>query len=274
LITGDARFPDPNKIAKTMRWVRPETGKQIMSFLGFINYLRDYVPLYAAATAPLEELRRIKKLTDRDWTPIRVDAYESIKKILASPIVIQPKLPGLPLFIACDASQLGIGAVCYQIVDKQRRYIAFASRSLNKSQRNYSATRRELLALVFALQRFRYYIDCQHFTLLTDHRALTYLMTQADVGHMLSNWLEMITEFSFDVIHCPGVLNVLPDSLSRQYPEFIKNPIEIVSNRKISSPRRGVRVLRTTKKTVENSNRSDSSNKKLLRLILDVEWMK
>src|ERR1700748_1915826 len=98
------------------------------------------------------------------------------------------------------------------------------ARSLNVAERNYAATKRELLAIVFALQKFHYDLWGSRFTLYTDHRALTFLHTQKQLNAMMVGWLDILLEFSFDIIHRPGILNVLPDHLSRLFPTSFQNP--------------------------------------------------
>ena len=227
LITGDSRFPEPSKLQRMQKWVIPTTGKQMMSFLGFTNYLRDYIPLYASIVAPLEPLRRCKVIGPNEWTEECGQAFDTLRSVLRSPPVIQAALPNVPLVVACDASQYGVGAVLYQETKDasgvpHRRYIEFASRALNSGQKNYSATRRELLAIIFALQRFRYHLATVKFELLTDHRALTFMFSQEHVNYMLANWLDVLLDYDFTITHCPGVLNVLPDSLSRMYPAYVR----------------------------------------------------
>jgi len=218
------RSADPDKIKKAVRWTRPSTGKQMMAFLGFTNYLRDYLVHYASLVAPLDCLRMCKVITPDDWTPDRIAAFDAIRHAFATvPQLLQAPLPGYKLLVATDASQFGIGAVLYQMVEGKPRYIEFASRSLNTAQRNYSATRRELLAVVFALQRFQFYLTSPSFTLQTDHRALVFMLTQQHVNPMLCTWMETILSFNFDVEHISGVLNVLPDALSRQYPSHLRH---------------------------------------------------
>jgi len=222
LLTGEERRPDPKKMDKLLKWYRPTTGKQVMSFLGFVNYLRDYVPNMSIIAAPLDKLRKLKVVTEDDWTIQCQEAFKTLKQVLANPPVLQTPLANVKMHVACDASQLGIGAVLYQIDENaetpsKKRYIAFASRSLNSGQRNYSATRRELLAVIFALQRFRYWLSDRHFILETDHRALIYMLHHTHTNYMLNAWMDVLLDFDFTVVHCPGISNVLADSLSRQY---------------------------------------------------------
>jgi len=218
------RSADPDKLQKAIRWTRPSSGKQMMAFLGFTNYLRDYLVHYASLVAPLDCLRSFKTILPGDWTPERLAAFNAIRHAFAhAPQLLQAPLPGHPLMVATDASQLGIGAVVYQMIDGKPRYIEFASRSLNVAQRNYSATRRELLAVVFALQRFQFYLQNSHFILQTDHRALVFMLTQQHVNPMLCTWLDTILAYDFEVQHISGVLNILPDALSRQYPSHLRD---------------------------------------------------
>ncbi|KAG1225354.1 hypothetical protein G6F67_009324 [Rhizopus microsporus] len=92
------------------------------------------------------------------------------------------------------------------------------ARSLSKSERNYSATRRELLAIVFALKKFHKFLYGNHFTLYSDHRALTYLFTSDELNPMMVGWMDALLSYDFDIVHIPGVQNVLPDALSRLFP--------------------------------------------------------
>jgi hypothetical protein len=125
-----------------------------------------------------------------------------------------------PLLVATDASRTGIGACLYQEVDGKRRYLDFASRSLSKSERNYSATKLELLGIVFALKSFRQLLYGQQFTLFTDHRALVYLFSSKSPNPMFHHWMETLLEFDFLVVHRPGLQNILPDQLSRLYDQL------------------------------------------------------
>ena len=94
-------------------------------------------------------------------------------------------------------------------------YISFAARALHDGEKGYGATKRELLAIIYALEHFRYYLFGNQFTLFTDYRALTYIFTQKHTNQMINNWLETLLSFDFKIVHRPGILNVLPDAISR-----------------------------------------------------------
>lgn len=216
IVSGTQIRPDPEKISSFHNLPIPETGKQIESFLGLANYLRDYIPLYSKIAAPLEKLRKLK-LIGPHWTPDCQQAFDSLKVVLSQAPVLNAADPDYPLLVATDASQYGVGAVLYQVINNRPRYIAFASKSLNPAQVNYPATRRELLAIVFAVSKFRNWLYAQRFTLFCDHSALSYLFTGKHESRMLNYWAYILCEYNFTIIHRPGILNVLPDALSRLY---------------------------------------------------------
>ena len=120
----------------------------------------------------------------RGWSAECEEAHQAIKTLLKSTPTISLPLPNLAIFLGTDASQVGMGACVYQEVEKSRRFLGFASKALNAAQRNYAATKRELLAVVWAMDRYRYLLE-HGFVLRTDHKALSYYETQSQLSHML-----------------------------------------------------------------------------------------
>lgn len=125
-------------------------------------------------------------------------------------------------YLHTDASKYGIAAALTQRDDQDRiRHIAFMSRSLSPSERLYNTTKRELLAIVFGLKKFHHYLYGRKFYVYSDHRALTFLHTQKNLSPLLNTWLTTLLDYQFECVHLPGVLNILPDCLSRlYYPSF------------------------------------------------------
>ena len=103
-----------------------------------------------------------------------------------------------------DASDVAVGAVLSQIIDGVERPIAFYSRVMNSAQRNYCPTRRELLAVVAALQHFRHYLLGSHIILRTDHHSLKWLKTFKRPEGILARWIETLAEFDYVIEHRPG----------------------------------------------------------------------
>ncbi|KAG1439370.1 hypothetical protein G6F56_012319 [Rhizopus delemar] len=181
-------------------------------------HARKYLPNLSKVTAPLNKLRFEGKLTSKVWGQEQDDAFTKIKQLLASaPVLYHPDL-NEPFYVATDASNYSIGAVLYQIIDKQICHLGFMARALSTSEKNYSTTKRELLAIVFALKKFHPFLWGNPFTLYTDHIALTYIHTQKYANTMMMNWFDTILDYQFKVIHLPGMDNILPDHLSRLFP--------------------------------------------------------
>jgi len=160
LITVNGLRPDPEKFAPLKTWPRPRTGTDIQSFLGLMNYFRDFIPLFASVSAPLDRLRHVDKLDDL-WTDDCQNAMNSLRALLYHAPILQFADRDLPYFVATDASAFAIGATLYQQApgdNAPKRYLSFASRALTSSERNYAANMREMLGIVFALRRFRQHI--------------------------------------------------------------------------------------------------------------------
>ena len=219
---------DPRKVTNISEWPLPQTGKEMQRALGVINYFRDHIPLAAQLMAPLDALRNIGDRTKIQWTPRLTENFESLKKILASNVVLSSPDPKYPFLLATDASNYAIGAVLFQQYDEvdstgkgkitHIKYIGFMARSLSSSEKNWSTTCRELCAVVFGIAKFHKFLYGRHFTLLTDHRSLTYIFTQNPINTHFVSWFDTLLNYDFDVIHIPGIQNVLPDALSRLFP--------------------------------------------------------
>lgn len=226
---------DPNKLVNIKDWQPPTTSKQVQHYLGVFNYFREHVPLMSTLTASMDALRNASNVS-AVWKQEHQEAFDALKTLL-------PQLPPLaypdfakPFFVATDASNVGVGAVLYQDEDNPpHKYVSFQARSLQPAERKYSATKKELLAVVFAFKKFHSYLWGNPFTLFTDHRALVYLHTQKDLNPMMQGWLDTLFNYTFTVVHRPGILNILPDHLSRLFPRsaweghVVTNPTSNIS---------------------------------------------
>ena len=121
----------------------------------------------------------------------------------------------LPFEVMCDASDFAIGAVLGQRDDGKPYVIYYASKTLNKTQRNYKTIEKELLAVVFALDKFRVYLVGSFIVVFTDHSALKYLLTKQDAKSRLIRWILLLQEFNLQIKDKKGVENVVADHLSR-----------------------------------------------------------
>ena len=207
---------DPDKILSVQEWATPTTIRQVRSFLGLASYYRNFIPDFTSVAQPL--IRLTEKDVHFSWQGEQQKAFETLKKLLTTaPILAYPKDVGWYI-IDTDASQYGIGAVLSQEQDGVERVIAYASKSLSKTQRRYCVTKKELLAVVYFVgHRFRHYLGPEdNFLIRTDHASLKWLMTSfcADED-MIGRWLEILSKYHFQVEHRKGTHHLNADALSR-----------------------------------------------------------
>jgi hypothetical protein len=147
--------PDPGKTEVIASWPDPADTNQVQTFLGFVNYYRKFIPAFASVAEPLYSL--LRKNTPWKWDASQVSAMQTLKRLMTSePILHMPDF-NERFIVYTDASDFGLGAVLAQQVKENERVICFASKSMNASQRNYSATDRECLSIQWALQHWRHY---------------------------------------------------------------------------------------------------------------------
>ena len=138
------------------------------------------------------------------WTDTCQQAFSTLKERLTrAPVLAYPEGEG-QFILDTDASGYGIGAVLSQVQEGQEKVIAYASKALNKSQRRYCTTYRELLAAVVFIKHFRSYLGTQTFVLRTDHSSLQWLLNFRDAENMLARWLTVLTAYSFEIVHRKG----------------------------------------------------------------------
>ncbi|KAJ8351786.1 hypothetical protein SKAU_G00232620 [Synaphobranchus kaupii] len=187
-------------------------------------YLR-FLPQYSATTAPLREL--LKKEATWAWAPACSAAVRQLESQLTSPPVLAHFDLESPTFVTCDASNTSVGAVLSQLQQGVERPVAFASRSLTPAEQKYSVGEREALACVWACERWHVYLYGRHFTLRTDHQALTALLATSGSGHKplrIYRWSERLQAYNFTTLFTPGRENVVADLLSRATPSPTPDP--------------------------------------------------
>ncbi len=204
---------DPKKVECVENWPEPTTVKEVRSFLGLCSYYRRFIACFSEIAKPLHQL------TEKDrkfaWTEQCSAAFQTLKKKLTeAPLLAHPDF-SQPFILDTDASDLAIGSVLSQKIDGVERAVAFASRTLSKSERKYCVTRKELLAVVFFVKHFRHYLYGREFTLRTDHASLKWLMNFKNPEGQVARWLEILAAYMMKVEHRPGKLHTNADSLSR-----------------------------------------------------------
>ncbi|GFU10206.1 retrovirus-related Pol polyprotein from transposon 17.6 [Trichonephila clavipes] len=205
---------DPEKVSAVKNWKRPENLRELRSFLGLCTYYRKFVKGFSNIARPLHKLTESKQKFQ--WTKECEDSFLQLKEALtSSPILIYPQ-PDKPFILDTDASNESVVAVLSQEIDGQERVVAYWSKCLSKPERNYCVTRKELLAIVKAIEHFHHYLYGQKFLLRTDHASLTWLMNFRNTEGQVARWIQRLNEYYFDIRHRKGSSHGNADALSRR----------------------------------------------------------
>ncbi|GFX39158.1 transposon Tf2-9 polyprotein [Trichonephila clavipes] len=212
---------------------------------------KRFIKGFCYLAEPLHSL--LKSGVEFHWGPEEVEAFNSLKKALTSDPVLGMYDERASTEIHTDASGYGIGAVLVQIQNNVEKVIAYASRTLTKAEKNYSTTERECLAIVWATNKFRPYIFGKHFTVVTDHHSLCWLMNLKDPSGRLARWALRLQEHDFDVKYKTGKKHSDADALSR-------NPVE----EETETPDKFLAVTTSMNLAVEQKKDQDLEKLKLL----------
>ncbi|KAL0202987.1 hypothetical protein M9458_001005, partial [Cirrhinus mrigala] len=235
VISSEGVATDPEKIQAVAEWARPQTAKELRSFLGFASYYRRFVQGFANIAAPLHQLAAAgeapkgKKQSKRAyltseqfqqmWNTKCEVAFQGLKKKLTSAPVLAYADFTKPFVLDIDASHTGLGAVLSQEDGGKLRPVAYASRGLREPERNmdnYSTMKLEFLALKWAVtEKFRDYLIGNKFTVFTDNNPLSHVKT-AKLGAVEQRWASQLAMFDFEIVYRPGRKNGNADALSRQ----------------------------------------------------------
>ena len=174
-ISKDGIGPLPSKVAAINQAPAPTNVQELRSILGLLNYYGKFVPNLATILHPLNALLQIDRKWD--WTKECEEAFQLATRQLTSGKLLTHYDPTLPMNMATDTSAYGVGAVISHVfLDGSERPIAFASRTLTTSEKNYAQLEKEALSLVFGVKKFHQYLYGGKFTLITDHQPLTTIL--------------------------------------------------------------------------------------------------
>lgn len=213
IVTPEGVKPNPNKVEAIKKYPIPKTTKQIKAFLGLLGYYRRFINNFAKLTKPLTKcLKRGAKI---EHNTEFIECFEKCKSLLTNePILKYPDFTKT-FNLTTDASNVAIGAVLSQGKIGQDLPVAYASRTLNDSEQNYSVIEKELLAIVWATKYFRPYIFGRKFNIITDHKPLQWLFSLKDPNSKLLRWRIKLEEYDYNIMYKKGKLNSNADALSR-----------------------------------------------------------
>ena len=205
---------DPEKVKVVQTWPIPKTIKEVRSFLGLCSYYRRFIPAFADIAHPLHQYSQLGK--SFAWTSDAEQAFQHLKNALTKAPILGYPLSDGEFLLDTDASNTGIGAVLSQLQNGQERVVAYYSRALTRPERQYCVTRRELLAVVNAVQHFHPYLYSRHFTVRSDHAALRWLLNFRHPEGQIARWLQRLQEYDFRIEHRAGLKHGNADALSRR----------------------------------------------------------
>ena len=208
-----------SKIQAIMEAPVPENVSQLRAFLGTVNYYCRFLANLASILNPLYEL--LKDGQSWIWSSKCEQAFCKVKEILCSDNVLAHFDPELPIVLTCDASQYGLGAVISHIMaDGAERPIAFGSRTLSATERNYSQIDKEALGIVWGVKKFYYYLAGRRFKLITDHKPLLAIFGPKKnlpvlMATRLLHYAIFLQSFNYDIEYKPSKAIANADGLSR-----------------------------------------------------------
>nr|GEV98563.1 putative reverse transcriptase domain-containing protein [Tanacetum cinerariifolium] len=218
MIDSEGIRVDPAKIELIKDWASPKTPTEIHQFLGLAGYYQRFIKGFSKISKPMIKLTQ--KSVKFDWVEKEEAVFQLLKQKLCSALILALPECNENFVVYCDASHKGLGAVLMQ----REKVIAYASRQLKIHERNYTAHDLELRVVVFALKIWRHYLYGTKCVVFTDHKSLQHILDQKELKMRQRRWLELLSDYDYEICYHPGMANVVADALSRK--ERIK-PLQV-----------------------------------------------
>ena len=251
--------PTEDKVEAIKKAPRPENCTQLRAFLGMINYRGKFIRNLSSILQPLNQL--LQKDREFLWSPRCQEAFNKAKESLSSSHVLVHYNPSLPVILESDASQYGIGAVIlHRFPNGDERPIAYASRSLNSSEKNYSQIEKEGLVIIFGVTKYYMYPFGRKFKLRTDHQPLLKIFapdsaTPVLAAARLQRWSLLLSSYQYEIEFKPSAKVASSDALSRlplQYRQDASVEDKIFQVPVVQLRKHPVSVLEIARQTARN----------------------
>ena len=211
--------PTEEKLRAIVDAPPPKNVQELRSFLGLLNYYGKFISTAATLLAPLNVL--LHQGIEWKWSTACQNSFDQAKKTLVSSDVLMHYNPDLPIVMAGDASTYGVGAVIAHVLPNgTERPVAFATRTLTNSERNYAQVEKEALSLIFGVKRFHSYLYGRTFTIIADHKPLTAILGPKKgipplAAARLQRWAWILSAYQYDLKFRPTGQHGNADGLSR-----------------------------------------------------------
>ncbi|UYV76646.1 K02A2.6-like [Cordylochernes scorpioides] len=226
--------PSEEKL-RAIKDARPPSNKrELMYFLGLLNYYERFLNNKATLAEPLHRL--LDSNSPWKWNKEHQRSFAEVKNLISSKSVLAHFNEDLPILVNCDASEYGVGAILSQIDHGVERPVVFASRTLNKTERRYAVIDKEALAVIFGVSKFSQYLLGRKFKILTDHKPLVGIFNpKKPIPQVLSprmlRWCLTLAAYTYSIEYKPGKVNCNADALSRlplnEFSSVVPNPSEV-----------------------------------------------
>ena len=281
LVDGQGVRMDPEKVKAIEEYQAPKSIKQLRRFNGLTSHYRQFVPDYVSLNVPLQQAALVTILDPVSkrrvsntfkWTPECQTAFEVLKSILCSePILVYPDLTKR-FRVITDASGIGLGAVLAQVIDGEEKVNFYAGRVLAKAEKNYHTTERELLAVKWAVKKFRCYLHGQEFDVFTDHKPLCHVKTSKGASERMLKWILELEEQAITYHYRPGKYNIQADFLSRLYEEP-SEPVEWYKRKKSLETLRENFLRATTRLQLEDGEQEGEEEQlEVVLIVVAQNW--
>jgi hypothetical protein len=201
---------DPGKVRDVLDWKPPKSAHQARSFLGLAGYYRRFILNFSKISKLITEV--LKKDTKYVWSKDCDEAFQTLKKLLTTSLVLAQPDIAKPFDVYCDASGTGLGGVLMQ----EGRVISYSSWQLRRHKENYPTHDLELAVVVMALRTWRHYLLGNVVHIYTNHKSLKYIFTQLDLNMRQRRRLELIKDYELELHYHPGKANIVADTLSHK----------------------------------------------------------